>query len=115
MKFEKNSLSLARALRLAQIPPPRVAFVGAGGKTTALFQLAKELAPCLVTITTHFGAWQVDLANQQFIIRKPEDVNWLEEIAFSGVKYAWRNDPPREYFYKDKAGYKCVNRGDRIY
>ena len=53
----------------------------------------------------------MDLANQQFIIRKPEDVNRLEEIAFSGVKYAGRNDPPRECFYKDKAGYKRLNRG----
>ena len=40
-----KKLTLAKALRLAHIPPPRVAFVGAGGKTTALFQVARELAP----------------------------------------------------------------------
>ena len=78
-------LNLAKALRLDPIPPPRVAFVGAGGKTTALFQLAKELAPCIVTTTTHLGAWQADLANQHIIIRKMEDVNLLEDITFSGV------------------------------
>ena len=78
-------LNLAKALRLDHIPPPRVAFVGAGGKTTALFQLAKELSPCIVTTTTHLGAWQVGEADQHIIIRKPEDINQLEEIAFSGV------------------------------
>jgi molybdenum cofactor cytidylyltransferase len=81
----KSSLTLAKALRLDQIPAPRVAFVGAGGKTTALFQAARELAPCIVTTTTHLGAWQADEADQHIIIEKPEDVNQLEEIAFSGV------------------------------
>ena len=33
--------SLSRALRLGDLP--RAALVGAGGKTTALFQLANEL------------------------------------------------------------------------
>ena len=81
----KTSFTLTKALRLAHIPPPRVAFVGAGGKTTALFQLAKELSPCIVTITTHLGAWQTDAADQHIIIHKPADVNQLEEIAFSGI------------------------------
>ena len=78
-------LSLAKALRLAHIPPPRVAFVGAGGKTSALFQLAKELKPCIVTTTTHLGAWQTADADQHSVILDPEDVNQLEEIAFSGI------------------------------
>ena len=84
MKKNKK-LSLAKALRLDHIPPPRVAFVGAGGKTTALFQLARELSPCIVTTTTHLGAWQASEADQHIIIRKAEDVNQLEEIAFSGI------------------------------
>ena len=79
------SSTFAKTLRLTHIPPPCVAFVGAGGKTTALFQLAKELAPCIVTTTTHLGAWQADLADQHIIIRKMEDVNLLEDIAFSGI------------------------------
>ena len=85
MAYKKEKLSLAKALRLSPTPPPRVAFVGAGGKTTALFQLAREIAPCIVTTTTHLGTWQADLANQHIIIRKPEDVNQLERIAFSGI------------------------------
>ncbi len=80
-----NSLNLAKALRLDHITPPRVAFVGAGGKTTALFQAARELTPCIVTTTTHLGAWQAKEADQHIIIRKMEDVNQLEEIAFDGV------------------------------
>ena len=85
LAMKPQSLTLARALRLDQIPAPRVAFVGAGGKTTALFQAAQELAPCIVTTTTHLGAWQTDQADQHIIIRKMEDVNQLEEIAFSGI------------------------------
>lgn len=83
--MRKTSLTLAGALRLDRIPPPRVAFVGAGGKTTALFQTARELAPCIVTTTTHLGTWQADEADQRIIIHKMEDVNLLEDIAFSGV------------------------------
>ena len=78
-------LSLAQALRLERASSPQVAFVGAGGKTTAIFQLAKELAPCVVTTTTHLGAWQARKADQHIIIRKAKDINQLEEIAFSGV------------------------------
>ena len=85
MNPKKETLALAKALRLAHIPPPRVAFVGAGGKTTALFKLARELSPCIVTTTTHLGAWQADEADQHIIISKPEDVNQLEEITFSGI------------------------------
>lgn len=50
-------MNLSQALRLPNAP--LVALVGAGGKTTALFQLAKELSPCIITTTTHLGAWQV--------------------------------------------------------
>ncbi len=83
--INRKKLSLAKALRLNHIPPPRVAFVGAGGKTTALFQVARELSPCIVTTTTHLGAWQAKEADQHIIIRKSEDVNQLEKIAFSGI------------------------------
>ena len=85
MNPKKETLALAKALRLAHIPPPRVAFVGAGGKTTALFKLARELSPCIVTTTTHLGAWQADEADQHIVIHKSEDVNQLEEITFSGI------------------------------
>ena len=53
-------LTLAKALRVSR--PESLAFVGAGGKTTAMFQLAREIAPVLVTTSTHLGAWQVSVA-----------------------------------------------------
>ncbi len=65
-----TALDLARALRIT--PSTRrltVAFVGAGGKTTALFHLARRLAkhgPVWVTATSHLGVWQIPLADRHF-------------------------------------------------
>jgi len=51
-------MNLRTALRLDK--PACVAFVGAGGKTTAIFRLARELPPpVVVTTTTHIGTWQI--------------------------------------------------------
>ena len=107
--FEMN---LTRALRLLPPPSPRdtspksfgfggsrggIAFVGAGGKTTALFQLARELAlsgatkgsaveeqPVIVTATTHLHVNQIELADSNWIAQKPEDLAQLED-ALRGV------------------------------
>ncbi len=77
-KYEGDGLKLAQALRLSGTES--VAFVGAGGKTTALFQLARELhPPVVVTTTTHLGAWQVELADRHFIISADEDLNAVED------------------------------------
>lgn len=85
------ALTLAEALRL---DPPRptegrsqdsavVAFVGAGGKTTAMFQLARELpAPVLVSASTHLGVAQVATAGQHIIATDPND---LKAIRRDGV------------------------------
>ncbi|HSM71015.1 MAG TPA: selenium cofactor biosynthesis protein YqeC, partial [Anaerolineales bacterium] len=55
-------LSLAKALRLS--PSSCVAFVGAGGKSTAMFDLAKEHAgTVIVTATSHLGVWQIPLVD----------------------------------------------------
>ncbi len=78
---------LSRALRLApQVDFNRgliIAFVGAGGKTTAMFQLARELSPpVLVTTTTHLGSWQIPLADHHIIT---QNVSKLDEHEFRGV------------------------------
>ncbi len=73
-------LSLARALRLSNAS--RVAFVGAGGKTRALFQAARELAPSLLSTTTHLGTWQTDQADHHLICTA--DVP-LPQIDFAGL------------------------------
>ena len=78
---------LSRALRLSpQVDINHgliIAFVGAGGKTTAIFQLARELPPpILVTTTTHLGAWQVSLADHHIIA---QNISKLDEHEFRGV------------------------------
>jgi molybdenum cofactor cytidylyltransferase len=62
-------MNLTRALRLQ--PKDMVAFVGGGGKTTAMFRLAEELAAqgqrVVTTTTTRIFAAQIDLAPQHVI------------------------------------------------
>jgi molybdenum cofactor cytidylyltransferase len=76
-------LTLAKALRANS--SPRMAFTGAGGKTTAMFQLARELPPpVIVTATTHLGAWQIELADRHIIAETPAPLEELEH-GMSGV------------------------------
>jgi molybdenum cofactor cytidylyltransferase len=68
------SLSLVRALRTAS--SPGIAFVGAGGKTTAMFQLAYGLKKeqnksVMVTATSHLGLWQTPFADTHIIAETP--------------------------------------------
>ncbi|MBK9927091.1 MAG: putative selenium-dependent hydroxylase accessory protein YqeC [Anaerolineales bacterium] len=57
------NISLSQALRMQS--HSCVAFVGAGGKSTAMFKLAQELSsPVIVTATTHLGAWQTKHAGK---------------------------------------------------
>jgi molybdenum cofactor cytidylyltransferase len=50
-------------------PPIQAAIVGSGGKTTALFRLARQLSgPVIVTTTTHLGLEQISLAEDHFFI-----------------------------------------------
>lgn len=69
-------IEFTRALRLSQAP--RLAFVGAGGKTSALFWLARLLPPpVVVTTTTHLGADQAAMAGLHLIANRPEDLDQL--------------------------------------
>ena len=81
-------MRLSRALRLTATSSPvslswgegyvveKIAFVGAGGKTTAIFKLARELLAStenitkkiIVTATSHLGVWQIPLADHHFMI-----------------------------------------------
>jgi molybdenum cofactor cytidylyltransferase len=46
-----------------------VAFVGAGGKTTAMFSLARQLdPPVIVSATTHMGSWELRHADTIYIL-----------------------------------------------
>jgi molybdenum cofactor cytidylyltransferase len=77
------TLTLAQALRVG--PAPCIAFIGAGGKTTAMFQLARQLpGPVIVTATSHLGVWQTELADRHIITETPEPIEQLKH-GFSGV------------------------------
>jgi len=75
-------MNLSRALRFSTKPSLTgsfevVSFVGAGGKTTAIFQLAREIVnrrSVVVTATTHLGVWQIPLADQHIIANNPSDI-----------------------------------------
>lgn len=68
-----TGLRLSRALRIDQ--PVAIAIVGAGGKTTSLFQLASELqGRVVVTTTTHLGINQIAQADAHHVIESPGEI-----------------------------------------
>ncbi|MCC6569612.1 MAG: putative selenium-dependent hydroxylase accessory protein YqeC, partial [Anaerolineales bacterium] len=70
--------TLAQALRVDE--SKRIAFVGSGGKTTAMFQLAKQLKPpVIVTATSRLGVWQIPLADKHLIVKSQSDIESLEK------------------------------------
>ncbi len=70
-------MNLSQALRLSTAPC--LALVGAGGKTTALFQLAHELShPIILTASTHMHVDQIKLADSHWLGETPEDIANLE-------------------------------------
>ncbi|MGE5124249.1 MAG: selenium cofactor biosynthesis protein YqeC [Acidobacteriaceae bacterium] len=72
-----------------------LAFVGAGGKTTALFRLGRELLAgradhmpvrtVLATTTTHLGRWQASQADQLVWLRSESDLTRLESELPAGI------------------------------
>ncbi len=76
-----------------------IAFAGSGGKTTAIFQIARELLvrninsaeilpeenkTVIVTTTTHFGISQISLADKHLIL-EPDQVFNDSHLFQSGV------------------------------
>jgi len=77
-------MNLSQALRLSRSTisnqQSAIAFVGAGGKTAAIFQLARELPhPVIVTATTHLLIDNIGLADSHWIGEKLENLAGLEE------------------------------------
>ena len=70
-------MNILNALRVTS--SPTIAFVGAGGKTTALFQLARQLdTAVIITATTHLGIWQIQLADRHIIALTPAPIETIE-------------------------------------
>ncbi len=63
--------------------PARIAIIGAGGKTTALFQLAQQLPGLVwVSTTTHLGTDQLEGADKHFIVHTVSSesiAEWLKQ------------------------------------
>lgn len=75
-------MNLLQALHLDAIftSNPTISLVGAGGKTTALFQLARQYLAAknkkvFVTTTTHLGAWQISNADHHVIYKTGESLD----------------------------------------
>lgn len=82
-------MDLRRALRVG--PKARLALVGAGGKTTTLFELGQALVAsgqaqmALLTTTTHLGAWQVQDADHHMALENSAQVDALGADLPAGV------------------------------
>jgi len=77
-------MNLSHALRLDRLfaNSQTVCLTGAGGKSTALFQLARELtqnpgSAIILTATTRLGAWQTSLADHHIVAEKLDDLKTL--------------------------------------
>lgn len=80
-------MKLARALRLPQLP--LLAAVGAGGKTSLLFRVGRELLgedtgkirSVVLTTTTHLAGWQTALSDQHVVVEGTEQLeDWERDI-----------------------------------
>jgi len=90
-------MRLLDALRLSDyrsagsLSAPCLAFVGAGGKTGAIFSLAREILEVgqsnsvFVTTTTHLGIQQVELTDRHVQVESFEDLAGLENETMTGV------------------------------
>jgi molybdenum cofactor cytidylyltransferase len=84
-------MNLLHALHLNHLttPAPAISLVGAGGKTTALFQLARQYLAAknkkvIVTATTHLGAWQISNADHHVIDKNIEALT-IELDRLNGI------------------------------
>ena len=77
-------MKLVKAIRARR--SLRLALVGAGGKTTAMFQLAHQMEPpVLVSASTHLGIEQARSADAHFILVSPVKAAELKSRLVDGV------------------------------
>ncbi len=91
-------MNLAKALRVHS--NTCLALVGAGGKTTALFQIAQEMrAPVIVAASSHLGTWQLSKADRHVIVRDASELHPIEIeniVLFTGEINDQRTQPVNE-------------------
>lgn len=85
-------MNLVRALRLVSSSNPQpervIAFAGAGGKTTAIFQAARQLLKersraVIVTASSHLGIWQIPLADRHVTVTRASDLASIPEAGIT--------------------------------
>ncbi len=77
-------MDLVQAIRAGR--SIRLALVGAGGKTTAMFQLARQMgAPVLVSASTHLGVEQIILADKHFVVDPSMRIADLPDRLVEGI------------------------------
>ncbi len=96
MTYNKR-MDLAHSLRLVSQSASHqtISLVGAGGKTTALFQLARQLSgksSVIVTATSHLGVWQISLADQHIIAKSIDDLQSIPEQGVTLITGEIEND-----------------------
>jgi len=70
--------------------------VGAGGKTTAVFHLARHLpAPVWVGASAHMGAWQLGLADQHVTLIGASDLSALDGPQAAITLFTGKLDPAK--------------------
>lgn len=84
-------MNLMHALRIAASKSQKnagmISLVGAGGKTTAMFQLARDFISAqeptvFLTATAHLGTWQTSQADHHIVAN---DINDLDNIPSDGI------------------------------
>lgn len=81
-------MNLRRALRLSETAC--INLVGAGGKTSALFALARLYPRALVGATTHLGAWQLAWAQNIVDVGNPQGTRVLAGEFAPGVSLFYK-------------------------
>ena len=77
-------LRIREALGLSGIP--RIAAVGAGGKTTFLLKLAGEYSPnVILTTSTHFSVEEAGLVDTHIILHSQEEIDSIFQKGIHGV------------------------------
>jgi molybdenum cofactor cytidylyltransferase len=77
-------MELIRAVRLGE--SPRIALVGAGGKTTALFRIASEYSrPVILAASTHLAVSQTARADTHHEINTRADFSLLKDQPLQGI------------------------------
>lgn len=77
-------MELNRALRISA--ETRLAFVGAGGKTTAMFRVARQVrGRLMVACTAHLAVEEAGLAGRHFVIQNLGDLERAGERLVDGI------------------------------